>query len=359
MIIFNPVTFKRFTAINRLVKSAACEYMSDEVGKPTAIMVELYDELRNSEIGIIISGYAYVLPNGKSTNGQAGIYSDELIPFWKPVTETIRKGKSLFLCQIVHGGRQVRAKVNPGPVWSSSAVNDSVYKTEPKAMNIEEIEMVIRAFIDAAKRCKQAGFHGIQLHAAHGYLLSQFMSPYTNIRTDEYGGNQEKRSRIIINIIKGIRKEIKGKFIVSAKVNCEDFREDGLKLEQSLETIKLMEEAGLDFVEISGGMSESTIPTIRQNINSLIDEGYFRKQAAFIKKNISIPLAVAGGFRTLAFMDQVLRSGEADFISLCRPFIREPDLVKKFKEAAIKSKCISCNKCFSPRGLRCSERENK
>ena len=354
MKILERATLKKHTLINRFIRSATCEYMADEKGVPEDRFVELYRQLASGGIGIVISGYAYVMPNGKSNPGQSGIYSNDLIPAWREVTRVFRESLSMFLMQIVHGGRQVRPKTHLGPIWAPSAVPDSAFKTHPQEMTRSQIEVVKNAFIQASARAEQAGFDGIQLHVAHGYLLSQFVSPYTNHRTDEYGGDQKKRTRLVIEIIKGIKKVVNGQFIVSAKMNGQDFIPGGLSLEEAIISAGLMKDAGLDLIEISGGMAESKLGSVRKDIKTVEQEGYFRRQARAIGNTVDIPTAVVGGFRSLYLMEQTLESGDADFVSLSRPFIREPDLVICFdKKRQNGASCVSCNRCFNPRGLRC------
>jgi 2,4-dienoyl-CoA reductase-like NADH-dependent reductase (Old Yellow Enzyme family) len=328
--------------------------MSDSEGRPNKRFLELYRQLAKGNIGIIISGYAYVMPNGKSNPGQSGIYNDDLIPAWQEVSKIVKGSGSLFLLQIVHGGRQVRPKSNPGPIWAPSAVPDPVFKTQPLEMTEKEIKEVTNAFIQAAGRAKEAGFDGIQLHVAHGYLLSQFLSPYTNRRQDQYGGNQENRTRIVVEIIKGIKDNLEDQFLLSAKINGEDFLPGGLTLNQAIESAKFMKQAGLDFIEISGGMAESKNGAVRRDITTPGQEGYFREHAKEVKRKAKISTASVGGYRSLEYITDTLNSENADFISLCRPFIREPELLLKFENGeSLKAACVSCNRCFNPKGLRC------
>jgi len=337
-----------------MMRSATCEYMADDNGRPKENLIALYRNLAENKIGIIVTGYSYVLPNGKSNPGQSGIYSDELIPAWQEVTNAVSNSSSQFLMQIVHGGRQVRLKTHTGPIWAPSAVPDSAFKTEPVEMTADQIKEVIDAFIKAAVRAEKAGFHGIQLHVAHGYLLSQFLSPYTNRRIDAYGGDQEKRTRIVTEIIKGIQEKTTDTFIISAKVNGEDFVPGGLTLQQAIISAKMMKQAGLDSIEVSGGMGESKAGAVRKGIDTIDDEGYLLSHAQAIRREVGLPTAAVGGFRSLRLMDQVLSDSGADFISLCRPLIREPDLLAKFgKKENDRSACISCNRCFNPKGIRC------
>jgi 2,4-dienoyl-CoA reductase-like NADH-dependent reductase (Old Yellow Enzyme family) len=356
MNIFEPFSSGKIKTLNRLVRSATCEYMAGEDGRPGENLTALYKNLAKNKIGIIITGYSYVLPNGKSNPGQSGIYSDGLIPAWQEVTKGVRDSASLFLLQIVHGGRQVRLKNHPGPIWAPSALPDSAFKTEPLEMTPAQVGEVSDAFINAAVRAEKAGFHGVQLHAAHGYLLSQFLSPYTNRRSDAFGGDQEKRTRIVCEIIKGIKEKVAENFILSAKINGEDFVPGGLTLLQAVTSAKLMKQAGLDFIEVSGGMGESKDGAVRKGIETIGDEGYFLSHAREIRREVGLPTAAVGGFRSLRLMNRTLKEGSADFIGLCRPFIREPGLPAKFeKRENERSSCISCNRCFNPKGIRCRQ----
>ncbi len=354
MILNTPLSIKNSQTVNRFVRSATCEYMADETGRPKQELIDLYRTLAGARIGIFITGYCYVMINGKSNPGQSGIYSDDLIPTWKEVTGCFTGSPSLLLMQIVHGGRQVRLKGHTGPIWAPSPIPDKKFATEPLEMTQSQIEEVIDAFIAAAQRAHHAGFHGVQLHVAHGYLLSQFLSPYTNQRTDSYGGNQENRTRIVVEIITGLKKALPDDFIISAKVNGEDCLDNGLSLDMAVESAKLMKQAGLDFIEVSGGMGESKAGAVRKYIDTVDDEGYFLPHARRIRQETGLITATVGGFRTFQRMEEVLETGDADLVSLCRPFIRQPNLVDIFTSgSAARLDCVSCNGCFNPRGIRC------
>ncbi len=350
---FTPFSSNKIKTGNRFIRSATCEYMADDDGRPTSDFIELYRQLIAGNIGIIITGYAYVMLNGKSNPRQSGIYSHHLIPSWQKVTALAEKSDTLLLMQMVHGGRQIRLKNNTGPIWAPSAVPDPVFKTQPQEMTKSQIKRVIEAFIKSAKRVEKADFHGIQLHVAHGYLLSQFLSPYTNRREDEYGGTQENRTRIVTEIISGIKNTVSSKFILSAKINGDDFFEGGLNTAQATISARLMQKAGLDLLEISAGIGESRLGAVRKNITRT-EEGYLRHLSAEIKNSVTLPIASVGGYRRLTMMNETILSGDADFISICRPFIREPDLVQKLEGGVSnQTTCVSCNRCFNPRGVSC------
>ena len=353
MVAYSPIYLKKWKVINRFIRSATCEYMADSDGRPMESLAALYKGLANHQVGIIITGHAYVLPNGKSNMGQSGIYSDDLIPSWRRITEAVKDTDSLLLLQIAHGGRQVRTKINPGPLWAPSALPDPVFKTQPVSMSIDQIGQVKEAFIDASLRAQEAGFHGVQLHAAHGYLLSGFLSPYLNKRNDLYGSNQENRTRLIKEIVQGIRQDVSDSFIIGIKINGEDGVKDGISVIEAIETLKILKNVGLDFIEVSGGIAEARNWTVRNKIDGKNDEGYFRSFSREIRHSVNLPTASVGGYRSISYIEETIQSGDADFISLCRPFIREPDLISKFKKDQAAAQCVSCSRCLNPRGLTC------
>jgi 2,4-dienoyl-CoA reductase-like NADH-dependent reductase (Old Yellow Enzyme family) len=214
-------------------------------------------------------------------------------------------------------------------------------------MTHNEIEQLIRSFINAAGRAKSAGFDGVELHGAHGYLISQFVSPFTNRRTDEWGGSFENRFRFVKEIISGIKAEYP-EFPLLIKWNSEDFIEGGLLQEESLRMVFEMERLGLDGIEIIGGVFESSQKICRRHIKLPEDEGYFAELAVTLKKNgLEIPIILVGGFRTASVMEKHLEGGVADLIALCRPLIRDPFFpAKLINNPPCRSDCISCNGCL-------------
>ncbi|HYA48200.1 MAG TPA: 2,4-dienoyl-CoA reductase, partial [Burkholderiales bacterium] len=202
----------------------------------------------------------------------------------------------------------------------------------------------------------EAGFDGVQLHAAHGYLLGSFLSPHTNRRADGWGGPLENRARVIADILAGIRSLLGRGFPVVAKLNSSDFLDGGLTLEESIRAAALLEQAGIDAIEVSGGMAEAGRGSIWPGLRAPEDEGYFVAAAARIKAAVNVPVLGLGGIRSLEVAERFVREGRVDLVSMSRPFIRDPFLVKDFREGRLwKSECLSCNKCHNPRGIRCAE----
>ncbi len=232
------------------------------------------------------------------------------------------------------------------------------YKKIPKELTLLEIISIEDDFAKAAERAVEVGFDAIQIHAAHGYLISQFLSPASNKRHDKYGGNIDGRMRFLLEIYQKIREVVAEKYPVLIKINCEDFLENGLEFKDTLYVLKILEEMGLDGVEISGGVRGGKKTPIMTGIDSIEKEGYWKDYAKELKKHLQIPVILVGGLRSYEVIEVLFKKNIADFFSFSRPLIKEPDLIKKWHNKIYeKSKCISCNKCFIPaykgEGIKC------
>lgn len=356
-ILFTPVTIGRLKAPNRFVRSATHDYLADDrQGTITPAQLELYRRLAEGQIGLIITGHAYVHPSGKASPRQIAIDDDTKIPGLSQLVRTVHQtgSGSLVFIQISHAGRQTRPKLCGQQPVAPSSVYDPVSKILPRELSPEEIIKVIDWFVKAAARARQAGFDGVQLHAGHGYLLSSFISPHTNRRTDNWGGNWENRSRIIREIISGIHRTCGPDFPVIIKMNATDHLTGGLTPEEAREIAVSLEKAGLAAIEVSGGMNEAGLGSVWPGLRTEEEEGYFVPLAASIKKALVIPVMGLGGIRSLRVAERLVSSGQVDLVSMSRPFINDPDLVRKFRSGQLdKSPCLSCNKCFNPWGIRC------
>lgn len=355
-ILFSPIKIGGISIPNRFARSATNEYLTDSGDFVTDRLAELYERLAKGGVGLIITGYAYVRNDGKSSPRQAGIYDDKFISAYKRITDRLKPYGSKIVLQIAHGGRQSRPELCEGTPLGPSPVTDKSTGITPREMEVEDILDIIRCFGLAARRAREAGFHGVQLHAAHGYLLSQFISPYTNRRGDEWGGGVKNRARALLETLKECRRQVGEDYPILVKLNSEDSLPGGLEITEAVEIAKMLDKAGIDAIEVSGGMIESWPSSARPDIDSPEKEGYFASNAQEIKKAVSVPIICVGGIRSLKVMESIVSNGKADMVSMSRPFIREPDLVEKFKKKlSTKSACISCNQCWHPQGIRCAQ----
>jgi 2,4-dienoyl-CoA reductase-like NADH-dependent reductase (Old Yellow Enzyme family) len=358
-ILFTPVKIGSLTVPNRFARSATHDYMADDKGCVTGAHLRLYHDLAEGEVGLIVTGHAYVQASGQASPRQMAASDDRFIEGLARIPETVHRYESKVFLQIAHAGRQTKEKLCGCVPVSPSPVFDPVSKVMPRELAADEIRALISDFVAAAVRARRAGFDGVQLHAAHGYLISSFLSPHTNRRTDEWGGPVENRARVLLEILGGVRAAC-GDFPVIVKLNSTDFLPGGLTVEDAVRIAGMLEAGGIDGIEVSGGMAEAGKGSIWPGLRSPSEEGYFVDSAARIKGAVHVPVFGLGGIRTLAVAEGIVESGRADLISLSRPLIRDPFLVKHFREGlADKSECISCNKCHSLRGIRCAEISKK
>jgi len=359
-ILFTPIKIGRVTVPNRFVRSATQDFLTTEDGQITPAQLSLYGRLAEGEVGLIITGHAYVHPAGKASPRQIAVTDDRFIPGLSALAQVVHRYPSKIFLQIAHAGRQTRPKDCGCTPLAPSAVFEPTTKVMPREMSEDDIRQTIGDFARAAGRAVEAGFDGVQLHIAHGYLLSSFLSPYTNRRADGWGGPLANRLRIALEILRAIKSGPDPGFPVIAKMNSSDLLAGGLTLEDCLEAARRLEAQGLDGLELSGGMAEAGRGSMWPGLRPEEEEGYFVEAACLVKAAVKIPVFGLGGIRSLSVMARIIGQGRADLISLSRPFVREPDLVRRLRQGlTLKSECISCNKCLNPRGLRCAEVKTK
>jgi len=346
-IVFTPARIGTLEVPNRIVRSATGEKMCTPEGRVTPALEQFYARLARGGTGLIITGHSFVRADGKASEGMMGVHADRMLPGLRALVDAVHDAGSLVVCQLNHAGRQTRPELIGGkrPV-APSAVRDRASGIVPRALDADEIEPLVESYVAAARRCRQAGFDGVQLHCAHGYLMSEFISPYTNRRSDGWGGSLEARARFPLEVLRRIRAEHGREYPVLVKLNAEDFIEGGLTLEESCRIAAMLEDEGVNAIEISAGMAETVDKIVRTKIDAPEKEGYFVPYAREFRNHVGVPLLCVGGFRSLGVMEATLAGGAADFVSLCRPLIREPDLPKKLREgAATRATCVSCNCC--------------
>ena len=348
--LFESTSINSMILANRTIRSATWEGLATDDGSSANKLIDLLAELARGGIGLIISGHAYVSPEGQAGPWQLGIHSDRFIPGLVEMTRSIQTIGGKIALQLAHAGSQASSRlsgfepIGPSPIEKESG-------PVGREMTRDEIETVTEAFASAAVRAQKAGFDAVQVHAAHGYLLSQFLSPYFNKRKDEYGGSIENRARLVVQVLKAIRKAVGSDFPVFIKLNSEDFLQGGLTVEEMLETAAMLEENGIDAIELSGGtfLSGKNNPSRRGKPGPGETEAYYEGAARRFKEKIHTPLMLVGGIRTFETAERLLNEGVTDYIAFCRPLIREPSLIARWKSGDRRpASCLSDSGCFKP-----------
>lgn len=349
---------------NCFVRSATWEGMASPEGAATPKLIDTMAALARGRVGLIISGHAYIRQEGQAGPWQLGVYEDSLIAGLRDMAAAVHDAGGKIVMQLAHAGHFAPEKLTGRtPVVVSDY--EGLSRSPRKELIRQDIQDLVAAFADAAVRAKSAGFDGVQIHAAHGYLLSQFLSPIYNRRSDGYGGSIENRARIHVEVIQAVRKVVGKDYPVLIKMNCADFAENGLSLEDSLIAGEILADAGLDAIELSGGLlTGGKLSPSRPGIHSPDKEAYFREELSAFKKKIRIPLILVGGIRSVEVAEKLVADGSADYIAMCRPLIREPDLVRRWQAGDTRrAECKSDNLCFEPgregRGIYCVTRERE
>jgi 2,4-dienoyl-CoA reductase-like NADH-dependent reductase (Old Yellow Enzyme family) len=392
-IVFTPGRIGHLEIKNRLVRSATYENATSG-GEVSEFLVELYRTLAKGGVGLIITGCAGVYPKALAPPSLIRADNDSFIPSLKKIPRAVQEGASdcRVMLQLVHPGRQVLHQENTAKMLpllppaliayiqkhpevllppaeavheveptAPSAIYEATFDRTPRMLTPDEIEAIIEAFTEGVRRAQEAGFDGVQLHAAHGWLLSSFLSPRTNQREDQYGGSTENRTRIVKEIYQRARKKVGDRFPILIKMNTTDFFPGGIDLDEGVCIGAALSEAGFVAIETSGGTWESltrtreelgwppvVLPESRTGIKTKDQEAYFLPGAKAIKEKTNATVILVGGLRSLSRIEEVLESRAADFVSLSRPLIRQPDLPNLWRsgEGPDKAECISCNACL-------------
>jgi 2,4-dienoyl-CoA reductase-like NADH-dependent reductase (Old Yellow Enzyme family) len=344
--LFEPFSFSGIQLKNRIVRSATYEKRADEHGFVTESLVELYVTLARGGSGLIITGGALVHPSGRSVPRMLCAHSNTHVGGLKTLAEGVHDAGGVIALQLVHGGRQCPPILLGGEEpLAPSAVYDPSTGAAPRAMTDPEIWRMVDAFGEAAWRARSAGFDALELHAAHGFLISSFLSPHTNRRDDYWGGDEVRRFHFIEEVYKSVRNAVGADFPVLAKINCDDLLPGGITPPESTRVALRLQEMGLNAVEISGGMKESKMTHKEPAPQRVEEEPYFVEAGGLFSSALSIPVILTGGFCSRAIMEDALKRGCADLIGLSRPLIREPDLPLLMQAGKERADCISCSRC--------------
>lgn len=362
-ILFEKSNINGLSLANRFIYSATWDGRADAKGFCTQRNIDMLVERVRGDVGLIITGMAFVKQEGKAAPWQLAVYGDEFVEGLTNLARAIHDARGKVVLQLAHGGCYApSALTGHDPLGPSANGTDKF--PQCLEMSLHEINQVVEAFGMAARRAQKAGFDGVQLHAAHGYLLSQFLSPFFNKRSDHYGGSIENRARLLLEAFQAVRNEVGEKYPVFVKINSEDFVEGGLTVEEMLQVGAMLEKAGVDAIEMSGGTIYASGAYSSCRIGALDSpekEVYYKDAAIRYKEEISVPLILVGGIRSPDVSEKLVSNSLADYVSLCRPLIREPNLVSRWRAGnRNRATCIYCNGCFEPglkgKGVQCIAR---
>lgn len=348
--LFEETVIKGMKMRNRVVRSATWEGMCEPDGRPTQKLINTYENLARGGVGLIISGYTFVRPDGKGLPGKMGIHTDDFESDFKKLTGAVHAAGGKIAIQLVHAGGQTTAQNAGRQPLAPSSIEVDQFPEVPAELSKDDISDLVAAFGAGTRRAKAWGFDAVQLHGAHGFLINQFLSPLTNRRTDEYGGSIENRSRFLLEVYQKVRQEVGENYPVLIKLNAADYMDGGLEIDDAMYAAKKLARAGIDAIEVSTGTPASGDKgAAREKINKPEKEAYNLEPARRIKEEVNCLVMVVGGFRSCEVIERTLNDNDISYISMARPFIREPGLVNRWRQGDVKpATCISCNSCFGP-----------
>jgi 2,4-dienoyl-CoA reductase-like NADH-dependent reductase (Old Yellow Enzyme family) len=352
-ILFQPTAIKNMELRNRFVRSATYDQCADKNGHVTERQIRLFSELADGGVGLIITGLTYVHPLGQLASFESSIANDDCIPGFKTLTAAVHSRGAKIAMQLYHPGREnakfLKAKRQKQAIAPSFVSDDAYFTHDHRSVNEDEIWEIIEAFGDAGRRAQESGFDAVQVHGAHAYLLSQFLSPYTNRRADKWGGSLNNRLRFHHEIYRNLRAKVGENYPLLIKIGVQDGFPGGLEFKEGKSAAQYLAQCGFDALEISHGLRGQSYEEteFRTGINSIEREAYFRPWCREIKRHVNVPVMIVGGLRTFQLMEEIIQYSDADFISLSRPLIREPHIINEWKRGdRNRSNCVSCNKCL-------------
>lgn len=323
---------------NRIAKAALTERLSDASHLPNQKHSTLYDTWAKGGAGLLISGNIMVDEKYLEAAGNVAVHHLSPEAPFKLWTRSVLAYDTAFWAQLNHPGRQATLFSSTKPISASDVqLKKNGMFGKPRPMTEEEIEDVINRFVQSANFCRRVGFTGVQIHAAHGYLISQFLSPRTNKRSDQWGGSIENRSRLLLTIVERMRSKVGNEFSISVKLNSADFQKGGFDEKDALFVINALEKGGVDLLEISGGTYEDFVAFTKSHIkdSTLAREAYFIEFAKAVRKQSTIPIMVTGGLRSLDFCKEVLTNKELDILGFGRPFLLDERFPKGFLDGSL------------------------
>lgn len=371
-VLFQQGRIGPITIANRIVRAGTSETAAGDSGEVSDQLIEMYEALARNRVGLILSGHMFCHPRGRYAARQVGIHADGMVPGLTRLAEAVHRRGGKVFAQLAHAGSQSRVADNR-PL-APSPIPNALTGRMVDAASEDEIQETTAAFAAAATRAVEAGFDGVHIHAANGYLISEFSSPLTNKRTDRWGGSPESRDTFVMEVLKAVRKAVPASMAVTVKLGLQDAVPGGMELSEGVRRGEILAATGADAIEVSCNAMRLPSDSAKEYVavgpaRALGDlllhrllsaphqEAYFLQLAQHLRRGISKPIILVGGMRTPSAMEEIIERGDADFVALARPFIREPDLVVKLAEGRRGPvACTSCNLCLvheSHHSLRC------
>lgn len=351
---FEEMRIGSLRAKNRIVRAATHDGLADCAGHPTRALLARTEALAAGGVGTIVTGYARVLPDEQANPHMLGAYDDAVAASLATLADCAHEHGARIVLQLAHGGSAAKPSEVNQRIIGPSPIENPKSGIVPEEATIADIDRIVRAFADAAARAKEAGFDGVEIHAGHGYLLSQFLSPALNVRTDQYGGTVENRARIVCEIIAAMR-AVCGDFPLFVKMNSSDGYAGGLSEDGALASARLIAAAGADAIEVTGGWRAFSADAVRERAG----EPFFARFAcrlvsALRDDGCATEVVLTGGVRDARCAERLIREDGMAAVGLCRPLICEPDLPHRWEtDPAYRPRCTSCNGCSSTPGCAC------
>ncbi len=354
--LFTETRIGNMTLKNRFIRSATWENMATEDGHMTEKLYDIYEELAKGEVGLIVTGYANIVEEEKPNAGMMGMYNDSFIAEYQKLTELVHRHDSKIAMQLAYGGTKTTYNVGERVIFAPSDVCEIGTQTQGKAMTQSDINYIVHAFALASKRAQQSGFDALEIHAAHTYIINQFLSPYYNQRNDQYGGSLDNRMRFLLEIYREIRKQVGDDFPILVKLTASEFFEGGLTFDDTRVICKKLEEIGVDAIIVSGNIHGKANTMIGQSHDgyTLQEEGYFHEYGHVISQDVGVPVITVGGLSDIEAIENIAQNTGIEYFALSRPLLAEPQLIKRWKEGCdAPVDCERCSKCRTKRGNFC------
>ena len=345
--LFEPFKIGTMKLKNRIVMPPMATNFAAEDGSVTKRLKNYYVERARGDVGLIIVEGAYVEPMGKGGVRQLAVDHDSKIPGLRELATAVRANGAKVALQLFHGGRQSHSSIIGTQPVSASEVFCRLTRETPRALTVEEIKDIVEAFAEAARRAREAGFDAVEIHGAHGYLINQFLSPLTNKRTDQYGGDVKGRTRFLLEILERVREKVGSGYPVLCRINGDDYIEGGITLEEAKAIAKMLEAGGVDALHISGGIYDSPVPVTTAPM--ALPRGNMVHLAAGIKGVVNVPVIAVGRINDPELAEEILQQGKADLISMGRALLADPYLPRKAAAGALDeiNRCTACDECIS------------